>query len=90
MGGGRDNSISVLETIEILDGLGCQLPYTLSEKNRKGDHICYISDLGKIQSHFPDWKLEFDIQSIVEQIVKHHRYGADQSKNPSSTVVCHA
>ncbi len=90
LGGGRDNSISVLETIEALAALGFQLPYTLSEKNRKGDHICYISDLSKIRSHFPDWKLEFDVPAIIEQIVKHHRYPAVRSGNPSSVDACHA
>ena len=74
----------------MLAALGFQLPYTLSEKNRKGDHICYISDLTKIRSHFPDWKLEFDVPAIIEQIVKHHRYPADGSGKPSSTAVCHA
>ena len=90
LGGGRDNSISVLETIDMLAALGCQLSYTVSEKNRRGDHICYISDLGKIRSHFPDWKLEFDVPAIIEQIVKHHRHPAGRSGKPSSNAVCHA
>ena len=90
MGGGRDNSISVLETVEMLAALDCQLSYTVSETNRKGDHICYISDLSKIRSHFPAWELEFDVPAIIEQIVKHHRHPAAKSDNPSPAVSCHA
>jgi len=86
MGGGRDNSISVLETVEMLAALDCPLACTISEKNRKGDHICYISDLGKIRSHFPDWKLEFDVPAIIEQIVEHHRRPAGKADNFSQTV----
>ena len=90
LGGGRRNSVSVLETIEILAGLGYQLPYTISEKNRKGDHVCYISELSKIESHFPDWKIEFEVPAIVEQIVKHQRHLPTRPGNPDPTAVCHA
>ena len=27
------------------------------DENRIGDHICYYSDLNKIQSHYPNWKI---------------------------------
>ena len=55
LGGGRANSISILETIEALAQLGFSLRYQYKDENRIGDHICYISDLRKIRSHFPNW-----------------------------------
>src|ERR1700730_15165635 len=49
LGGGRENSLSILETIEMLKARGFNLEYQLREENRVGDHICYISDLAKIR-----------------------------------------
>jgi CDP-paratose 2-epimerase len=69
LGGGRDNSLSILETIEVLDQMGHALEYQLTEKNRTGDHICYISDLQKIQSHFPAWKMEYNLERCINEIV---------------------
>lgn len=73
LGGGRDNSISILETIELLHELGFPLKYRLSPENRTGDHICYISDLTKIYSHYPEWRMKYNIHAIVEDILHRHR-----------------
>jgi CDP-paratose 2-epimerase len=70
LGGGRQNSISILETIELLADRGLRLQYEYDETNRVGDHICYISDLSKIRSHFPTWKLEYDLPAIVDETVR--------------------
>jgi CDP-paratose 2-epimerase len=70
LGGGRENSVSILETIDILDRMGHPLKYQLDDNNRTGDHICYISDLGKIQSHFPEWKIEYNLQRCIDEIVR--------------------
>lgn len=69
MGGGRANSISILETIDLLAELGYKLDYSYTDQARTGDHICYISDLGKIRSHFPQWSLQYGIRDIVQQLV---------------------
>jgi CDP-paratose 2-epimerase len=73
MGGGRSNSISILETIDLLAGMGYHLKHSYKAENRVGDHICYISDLNKIYQHFPNWKLEYDLPRIVGEIVAAHR-----------------
>ena len=39
-----------------------------SEANRVSDHIWWISDIRKFQSHFPDWKFKYGLMDIVEQI----------------------
>ncbi len=70
LGGGRANSISVLETINALDAMGYPLAYDYVEQNRKGDHICYISDLGKLREHFPGWRLEYGLPQILAGIVE--------------------
>jgi CDP-paratose 2-epimerase len=70
LGGGRQNSLSILETIDILAELGYPLRYTYNPTNRMGDHICYISDLRKVRSHFPSWQLEYDLPKIISGIVE--------------------
>lgn len=72
LGGGRQNSASVLEVIEALGAIGYRLRYEYKDQNRVGDHICYISDLTKLRAHFPEWKLEYSLERILEQIVEHH------------------
>jgi CDP-paratose 2-epimerase len=70
IGGGRSNSLSVLETIDVLAGMGHRLNYKYDETNRTGDHICYISDLSKLYAHFPNWKLEYDLPRIFDEIIQ--------------------
>ncbi len=53
LGGGRENSASVLESIAMIEKISPhRVHFTLSDTNRMGDHICYISDLRKMKSHF--------------------------------------
>ena len=72
LGGGRRNSLSILETIDLLAGMGFRLRYQYNPANRTGDHICYITDLRKIHAHFPQWSLEYDLPAILSQIVRRH------------------
>jgi CDP-paratose 2-epimerase len=69
LGGGRANSVSVLEAVEMAgSATGHKLDCEYIEKNRKGDHICYISNLSKIKRHFPGWSLTVSLEDIFEQI----------------------
>jgi CDP-paratose 2-epimerase len=77
LGGGRSNSLSILETIDALAGMGLRLRYSYQDTNRIGDHICYISDLSKLHSHFPKWKLEYSLPRILDQLVERHWRGKD-------------
>jgi CDP-paratose 2-epimerase len=72
LGGGRQNSLSILKTIDVLADMGFQMHYTYQEQNRIGDHICYISDLTKLQAHFPHWKLEYDLPRIVCELAERY------------------
>ncbi len=73
LGGGRQNSISVLETIRALAGMGYTLNYTYKHTNRVGDHICYMSDLTKTQSHFPKWRPEHSLPEILSEMAERFR-----------------
>ena len=72
LGGGRSNSLSILETIDLLSGLGFTPRYQFQAENRIGDHICYISDLRKVRSHFPGWKMQYNLPKIVHDILTRH------------------
>jgi CDP-paratose 2-epimerase len=73
LGGGRQNSLSILETIEMLAQMGYHLRYSYNPTNRVGDHICYISDLRKIRTHFPNWQIKYDLPKIISEIVERRR-----------------
>jgi len=71
LGGGRQNSASVLECIAAVEGLtGRKIQWRYIEQNRRGDHICYISDLRKIEAHFPEWSITRSIDDILKEMVK--------------------
>jgi CDP-paratose 2-epimerase len=72
MGGGRANSLSILETIEMLEQMGYRLQHRYDPTNRIGDHLCYISSLDKIHSHFPQWKMQYDLPRILDEIAARH------------------
>jgi CDP-paratose 2-epimerase len=38
--------------------------YDYLDKNREGDHICYITDLRKMKDHFPAWDLTKSLDDI--------------------------
>jgi CDP-paratose 2-epimerase len=44
------------------------MKFTYVDQNREGDHICYISDLSKMQSHYPDWKITLGLDVIFKEI----------------------
>ncbi len=69
LGGGRKNSLSVLETILALADAGYPLKYSYNDENRRGDHICYISDIRKLQAHYPDWVIKYDTARILDEII---------------------
>ncbi len=70
LGGGRGNSVSMLEAIgKIADMTGKKLAWKYVEEARKGDHICYISDLRKFQSHYPNWKITRNLDTIFQEII---------------------
>jgi CDP-paratose 2-epimerase len=82
LGGGRGNSVSMLEAIaKIADMTGKKLKWKYVEEARKGDHICYISDLRKFQTHYPEWSITKDLDIIFHEII-----AAQQAEQPSSAV----
>jgi len=41
------------------------------DQNRIGDHIWYISDVGKFKRHYPEWAYKYSLRDIMVEIVRH-------------------
>jgi len=71
IGGGRANSCSIWEAfrrVEALTGKPMQVEYV--DKNREGDHVCYISDLSKMKAQYPAWDVTKSLDDILEETVQ--------------------
>jgi CDP-paratose 2-epimerase len=69
IGGGRANGVSILESFEAIAALsGRRMDYEYLEENRAGDHICYISNLGKMRTHYPSWEITKSLDDIFTEI----------------------
>lgn len=74
IGGGRFSNASVLEAIALSEQIAEKtLRWSYTETNRIGDHIWWITDNGRFESHYPEWKLEYDVRRILEEIYEANR-----------------
>src|SRR5215475_14794126 len=71
MGGSRFCNCSMLEAISLCEEISDRkLTWHYEETNRIGDHIWWISDVRKFQSHYPQWKFRYGLREILEQIFR--------------------
>jgi CDP-paratose 2-epimerase len=69
LGGGRENSVSILEAFALIEKIsGKTMQYEYVDQNRKGDHICYISDLSKMRRDYPGWDITKDLTATFMEI----------------------
>ncbi len=73
-GGGRQANVSMLEAIEKIEKLtGKKANVVYDDTPRVGDHIWYITDLGKFKSHYPEWDITYDIDATLRDLCAHVR-----------------
>src|SRR6266487_3770290 len=71
LGGGRANSCSILEAFEIVTQLtGKKMSAEYQDANREGDHICYITNLCRVQNDYPGWTVTKSLDDIFVEIVE--------------------
>jgi CDP-paratose 2-epimerase len=71
LGGGRENSCSILEAFALTERFtGQPQVKTYVDQNRSGDHICYYSDLRKMTSHYPRWGITKSLGTTISEIVE--------------------
>jgi CDP-paratose 2-epimerase len=69
IGGGRRSHCSMIEAIDLCRAItGKDLLSTYTPANRAGDHIWYVSDMRKFQSHYPEWRQRHDLRGLMEDI----------------------
>jgi len=81
IGGGRGNSVSILEAISLMEQIsGRRLKTAFADRPREGDHRVYISDMAKFRTDYPEWELKWSIEEICEDLIRgasSHVVGAD-------------
>ena len=76
-GGGRFSNCSMLEAIELCEEItGNRLKYSLSDQNRAGDHIWYISDVSAFKADYPNWDYKYDLKTTLTQMYESLRLRA--------------
>jgi CDP-paratose 2-epimerase len=69
IGGGRYSNCSMIEAISLCEQITDQrLNWKYLEANRRGDHIWWISDISHFRTQYPNWKLRYDVQQILQEI----------------------
>lgn len=70
LGGGRANSVSILECFALIgQRLGRKVRWRYADQNRQGDHICYISDLRKLERDYPDWRITRGLDAVLDEMI---------------------
>jgi CDP-paratose 2-epimerase len=69
LGGGRANSISVLEALARFEELvGRPVARDYADEPRRGDHVCYITNLARFRRDYPEWELAVDLDTILAEL----------------------
>lgn len=72
IGGGRQNSISIFETIDAIKAkTGVDLDCT-EAKERESDHIWWISNNAKLAGDYPKWKITKNLDFIFNEILQYY------------------
>jgi CDP-paratose 2-epimerase len=83
MGGGRGSNCSMLEAIGLCERItGKRLRSEYVEQHRRGDHIWWISDVSRFRSQYPEWRQEYDVPRILEEI---HGFNAERWARTNAT-----
>lgn len=84
IGGGPSVNCSMLEAIDMSEEIvGRKLQWTYEEDNRKGDHMWWISDTRRFESHYPNWRLKHDLRGIITEIRDELTAREDQHARPA-------
>ncbi len=71
LGGERANSVSVMEAIRRFEALiGKPMEVEYVDQPRLGDHICYISNLGKFKTDYPTWEITRTLDDIFLELAR--------------------
>ena len=81
LGGGRANSVSILEAIELCERTsGRKLDWSLVDEARMGDHLWWISALDEFRADYPEWDVTVGIEELIHEI---HEANAERWAAPA-------
>ncbi|MDO8554699.1 MAG: NAD-dependent epimerase/dehydratase family protein [Candidatus Micrarchaeota archaeon] len=68
IGGSRKNSLSLLESIDLIELVtGKKMKYKLGPE-READHIWWISNINKAKHHYPGWDIRIGLEEVFKDI----------------------
>ena len=69
IGGGKENSCSIIEVLNIIEEkIGIEVK-TSSGPKRKGDHGVYITSNAHFKNDYPNWHITRDLDSIFDELL---------------------
>ena len=88
LGGSRHSNCSMLEAISLCEEIsGRKLNWSYVADNRNGDHIWYISSLKRFRTDYPNFRLHYSLQKLLQDIYDQNaeRWSADK-ESPNQRV----
>ena len=71
IGGGRKSNCSILEALVMIEKISnIKIKRKILRNNRVGDHIWYVSNLGKFKKHYPKWRQIYSTKKIINELIK--------------------
>ncbi|MCP4829015.1 MAG: NAD-dependent epimerase/dehydratase family protein [Proteobacteria bacterium] len=71
IGGGRNANCSMLEAIAMAEKItGKKFNWTYSDTHRVGDHMWWVSDITRFESHYPEWRIKHGIEEIMRVVIE--------------------
>ena len=71
IGGGRNANCSMLEAIAMAEKItGKKFNWTYSDTHRVGDHMWWVSDITRFESHYPEWRIKHGIEEIMRALIE--------------------
>jgi CDP-paratose 2-epimerase len=69
LGGGRHSNCSHLEVFALAEKItGHEMRTTYVEQHRVGDHQWWVGSNARFQSHYPEWRMTYDVAAILTEI----------------------
>ena len=70
IGGGRKCSCSIIEAINIIEKKAkIKVKLKVLKKARTGDHIWWITDNKKFMKDYPNFKIRYNIEKVIEELI---------------------
>jgi CDP-paratose 2-epimerase len=71
IGGSRYSNCSIIEAVSLIEKFtNKKMKLNYIKENRIGDHIWWISNTSKFKRDYPDWKQDYSIEKILNNIIQ--------------------